>query len=248
MLSLDHVSKTYQDGTEAVRGVSFDLQPGEFAVVLGQSGAGKSTLLRCINRLVEPTAGRIALDGSEITGAQPARLRQQRRHIGMIFQNYNLVARSMVLTNVLAGRLGYTPVAAALINHFSRQDVAEAHATLDRLGIADKAHRRADSLSGGQQQRVGIARALMQHPKIILADEPVASLDPAAAGSILEILKDINTRDGVTILCNLHVPELARRFGRRILGMKAGKLVFDTVPDALDAAQIDTLYDMPVSP
>ncbi|MGP0628286.1 phosphonate ABC transporter ATP-binding protein [Nitrospina sp. 32_T5] len=247
MLVLDRVSKTYADGTEAVREVSFELQAGEFAVVLGQSGAGKSTLLRCINRLVEPTAGHIALDGEDITGAPPDRLRTLRRRIGMIFQNYNLVGRNSVLTNVLAGRLGYTPPSYALLNHFSPQDVEEAHTTLSRLGIADKAHRRADSLSGGQQQRVGIARALMQRPRVILADEPVASLDPATVESILETLLDINRKDGVTILCNLHVPELARRFGRRILGMKAGDLVFDTPPDALEAAQIDVLYDLSVS-
>ncbi|MCF8721387.1 phosphonate ABC transporter ATP-binding protein [Nitrospina gracilis] len=248
MLILDRVSKTYGDGTEAVKEVSFELKPGEFAVVLGQSGAGKSTLLRCINRLVEPTTGRIALDGEDITGAPPQRLRALRCQIGMIFQNYNLVARNSVLTNVLAGRLGYTPSSFALINHFSSGDVDEAHATLRRLGIADKAHSRADSLSGGQQQRVGIARALMQHPKLILADEPVASLDPVSAESILEILKDINQKDGVTVLCNLHVPELARRFGRRILGMKTGKLVFDASSEVLDPAQIDALYDLPVSP
>jgi phosphonate transport system ATP-binding protein len=247
MLRLETVSKTYSDGTRAVREVSFELEPGEFAVVLGQSGAGKSTLMRCINRLVEPTAGRIVLNGSEITGASPRQLRHLRRQIGMIFQNYNLVPRGTVLTNVLAGRLGYTSPAGALINHFPREDVEEAFATLERLGIADKAERRAASLSGGQQQRVGIARALMQHPKIILADEPVASLDPATAITILEILQDINAKDGVTILCNLHVPELARRFGKRILAMKQGKLVFDGLAEELDALQINALYDVRTS-
>jgi len=244
MLRLETVSKTYADGTRAVVEVSFELKPGEFAVVLGQSGAGKSTLMRCINRLVEPTAGRIVLNGKEITGAPPRRLRSMRRQIGMIFQNYNLVPRSSVLTNVLAGRLGYTPPAWALVNHFPREDVEEAFATLERLGIADKARRPAASLSGGQQQRVGIARALMQNPEIILADEPVASLDPATALTILEILQDINAKDGVTLLCNLHVPDLARRFGQRILAMKQGTLVFDGPAGDLDLQQINALYDM----
>lgn len=246
MLRLETVSKTYADGTRAVVEVSFELKPGEFAVVLGQSGAGKPTLMRCINRLVEPTAGRIVLNGEEITGAPPRRLRSMRRQIGMIFQNYNLVPRSSVLTNVLSGRLGYTAPAWALINHFPREDVEKAFATLERLGIADKARRPAASLSGGQQQRVGIARALMQNPKIILADEPVASLDPATALTILEILHDINQRDGVTLLCNLHVPDLARRFGKRILAMKQGTLVFDGPAVDLGPQQINALYDMRV--
>lgn len=248
MLRVESVSKTYSDGTRAVRDVSFELEPGEFAVVLGPSGAGKSTLLRCINRLVEPTSGRIVLNGSEITGAPPRRLRHLRRQIGMIFQNYNLVARSTVLTNVLAGRLGYTSPAAALIHHFPREDVERAYAVLERLGIAGKADRPAASLSGGQQQRVGIARALMQDPKIILADEPVASLDPAAARNILEILEDINRRDGVTLLCNLHVPELARRFGRRILALRQGQLVFDGPPADLSEEQVRALYGVQAEP
>ena len=210
MLRLEQVSKIYGDGTRALQDVSLTIAAGEFVVILGRSGAGKSTLLRCINRLVDPTSGKIFFEDQEVTALDGPRLRSLRQQIGMIFQDYNLVDRLSVQTNVLAGALGRTPAWAALVNLFAKADVDAARNHLERLEIGGKAGQRADQLSGGQRQRVGIARALMQKPKIILADEPVASLDPATARTILDILRRINREDGVTILCNLHLPELAR--------------------------------------
>jgi len=221
MLRLENVSKTYGDGTRALRNVSLKIEAGEFVVILGKSGAGKSTLLRCINRLVEPTSGKIFFDDQEVTAMDGKRLRSLRQKIGMIFQNYNLVSRLSVQTNVLSGALGRTSPWSTLINYFGEDAIADAHQNLERLEIGDKAGQRADQLSGGQQQRVGIARALMQHPKIILADEPVASLDPSTSRTILDILRRINREDGVTVLCNLHLPELANEYAQRLIAMKA---------------------------
>jgi len=242
MLRVENLSKTYADGTRALHKVSFEMQPGECVMVLGKSGSGKSTLLRCINRLVEPSEGRILFEDRDVTGADPNALRAVRRRIGMIFQDYNLVPRASVLTNVLAGKLGFTTSWAALFNHFPQEHVDEAFDKLERLGISEKADKQAAGLSGGQQQRVGIARALMQGPQLILADEPVSSLDPSTARTILEILKNINERDGVSLLVNMHQPDLAREYGRRILAMKNGELIFDGSPDSLTAAEIQNLY------
>ena len=184
MLRLEQVSKVYGDGTPALRNVSLEIEAGEFVVILGKSGAGKSTLLRCINRLVEPTSGKIFFEEQEVTAMDGKRLRSLRQKIGMIFQNYNLVSRMSVRTNVLSGALGRTSAWSALFNYFGKDEITAAHQNLERLEIGDKAGQRADQLSGGQQQRVGIARALMQYPKIILADEPVASLDPSTSRTI----------------------------------------------------------------
>src|SRR5258705_8169400 len=188
MLRVVNLTKIYPTGTLALDNVSFEVQDGEFMAIIGLSGSGKSTLLRCINRLVEPTSGEIWLDDVNITQAPHSELRHIRRRIGMIFQQFNLVKRSSVMTNVLAGRLGYTNPLASLIGHFSAEDRERAMEALRRVGMPEKARNRADELSGGQQQRVGIARALMQSPKVILADEPVASLDPVLAHTILGYL------------------------------------------------------------
>ena len=248
LLKLENVSKTYANGTAALRDISLEIRSGEFVVVLGKSGSGKSTLLRCINRLVEPSAGRIFFGDIETTAASSRTLRLIRRKIGMIFQEDFLVPRTRVVTNVLTGRLGTTATWAALLNLFSPGDVQAALRNLDRLGIADKAQDKVESLSGGQKQRVGIARAMMQEPDILLADEPVSSLDPATSRSILEALSEINQRDGVTVLCNLHLPELARQFGRRVLALKAGRLVYDGSPDGLDSATLKEFYDLKETP
>jgi len=226
MLEVKHLTKIYDDGTVALRDVSFEVQDGEFLVIIGLSGAGKSTLLRCINRLIEPTEGQIIWDGIDITAASPQQLRQIRRQIGMIFQNFNLVKRSSVLTNVLSGRLGYVNPWASLFNRFPPEDYQRAMRALERLGIADQAHKRADELSGGQQQRVGIARALMQEPRMILADEPVASLDPVLAHTILGHLERLNQEDGMTILCSLHYLDLIQRYATRVIGLRDGELVY----------------------
>ena len=243
MLRLEQVSKIYGDGTRALRDVSLNIEAGEFVVILGRSGAGKSTLFRCINRLVEPTSGKIFFEGQEVTAMDGKRLRSLRQKIGMIFQNYNLVSRMSVQTNVLSGALGRTSPWAALLNYFGNDEIGAAQHNLERLEIGGKAGQRADQLSGGQQQRVGIARALMQHPKIILADEPVASLDPATSRTILDILQRINREDGVTVLCNLHLPELAREYAQRLIAMKAGKIVYDGSPEGLTPNLANDLYE-----
>jgi len=226
MLEVQNLTKVYPDGTVALKDVSFTVQPGEFLVIIGLSGSGKSTLLRCINRLVDPTEGRILWDGVDVTAAEGEDLRRVRRQIGMVFQQFNLVKRSSVLTNVLAGRLGYTPTGASLLHRFSVADRELAAKALARVGISDQARKSARELSGGQQQRVGIARALMQQPRMILADEPVASLDPVLAHSILGHLEDLNREDGITILCSLHYLDLVQRYASRVIGLRAGRLVW----------------------
>jgi len=226
MLEVKNLTKVYDDGTVALRDLSFDVQDGEFLIIIGLSGAGKSTLLRCINRLIEPTEGQIIWNGVDVTAAPPNQLREIRRQIGMIFQHFNLVKRSSVLTNVLAGRLGYVSPWSSLIHRFPPEANQLAMRALQRLGIADQAHKRADELSGGQQQRVGVARALMQEPQMILADEPVASLDPVLAHSILGHLEQLNQEDGMTILCTLHYLDLIQRYASRVIGLRDGEMVY----------------------
>lgn len=242
MLVLENLTKVYPNGTRALNGVSLEVPTGQFVAVIGLSGSGKSTLLRCINRLIEPTSGRVRLDGVDITAAGPRELRRIRRRIAMVFQHFNLVDRASVLTNVLSGRLGYTAPLPSLIHRFDAEDYALARETLSRVGLAEKAAQRADTLSGGQQQRVGIARALMQKPDLILADEPVASLDPATAHTVLDHLEQMNKRDGMTVLCNLHFLSLARRYADRVVGLKAGEIVFDGTPEEIDDARFREIY------
>jgi phosphonate transport system ATP-binding protein len=226
MLEVKNLTKVYDDGTVALRDVSFQVEEGEFLIVIGLSGSGKSTLLRCINRLIDPTEGQILWDGIDITAAEGAELRQIRRSIGMIFQHFNLVKRSSVLMNVLSGRLGYAGQWSSLFYRFTPSDRQMAFEALDRVGIGNQAHKRADELSGGQQQRVGIARALMQQPEMILADEPVASLDPVLAHSILGYLEKLNQEEGMSILCSLHYLDLVQRYANRVIGLRDGQIVY----------------------
>ncbi len=242
MLRVENLTKVFEDGTVALKDVSFEVEDGEFLVIIGLSGSGKSTLLRCINRLIEPTEGRIVWDGTDITAAKGKELRRIRRQIGMIFQQFNLVKRSSVMTNVLSGRLGYANPWSSLLHQFSREDRRRAIAALDRVGIAEKAHNRADQLSGGQQQRVAIARALMQEPKLMLADEPVASLDPVLSHSIMQYLELLNRQDGITVLCSLHFLDLVHRYATRVVGLKDGELVFDGLPAELTAERFKEVY------
>jgi phosphonate transport system ATP-binding protein len=242
MLSVHNVTKIYDGAVRALDDVSFEVPKGQFLAVIGLSGSGKSTLLRCINRLIDPTSGRIVFDGLDITAANEAELRRIRRRIGMVFQHFNLVHRSSVLTNVLAGRLGYVNPAWSLLNRFPSADIAKAHQQLGRVGLADKAGNRADELSGGQQQRVGIARALMQDPDMILADEPVASLDPVLAHSIMQYLEQINQEDGVTVLCSLHFLDLVHRYADRVIALNQGRLVFDGLPSEIDDQRFKDIY------
>jgi phosphonate transport system ATP-binding protein len=241
MLRIEHLSKTYPTGTQALKDVTFDVPDGEFMVVIGLSGSGKSTLLRCINRLVEPTEGKIYWDDTDITAANPKELRHIRRNIGMVFQQFNLVKRSSVMTNVLSGRLGYTNPWLSLLGIWPQAEKARAIKALERVGIADKAHNRADALSGGQQQRVGIARALMQEPKIILADEPVASLDPVLSHSILQYLEVLN-KEGITVICSLHFLDLVHRYATRVVALKDGVKVFEGTAQEIDRAKFKEIY------
>jgi phosphonate transport system ATP-binding protein len=242
MLKIEKLTKVYPDGTRALNNLSITVPTGQFLVVIGLSGSGKSTLMRCINRLIEPTSGQIWLDDMEITGASTAQLRHIRRNIGMIFQHFNLVNRSSVLTNVLSGRLGYASTLPSLFRRFPRQDMERAMRNLQRVGIPEKAYNRADALSGGQRQRVGIARALMQEPKLMLADEPVASLDPATSHSVMKYLEQINREDGITVICNLHFLSLARRYADRVIALKAGEIVFDGPALEIDEARFRAIY------
>jgi phosphonate transport system ATP-binding protein len=242
VLRVEHLTKVFPNGTVALKDVTFEVQDGEFLAVIGLSGSGKSTLLRCINRLIEPTSGKIIWNGVDVTAAPVSEMRKIRRQIGFIFQQFNLVKRSSVLTNVLSGRLGYVGTLPSLANLFSKQDNERALANLARLGLREKAYVRADSLSGGQQQRVAIARALMQEPKIILADEPVASLDPVLSHTILKYLEQLNKEDKLTVLCSLHFLDLVHRYATRAIALKDGELVFEGLPEQIDDAQFKSIY------
>jgi phosphonate transport system ATP-binding protein len=242
MLKIQNLTKVYDGGVRALNNVSFDVPKGQFLAVIGLSGSGKSTLLRCINRLIEPTSGKIFWNANDVTSATDEELRRIRRKIGMVFQHFNLVHRSTVLTNVLAGRLGYVNPAWSLVNRFPKSDVENAYKQLERVGIAEKAHQRADELSGGQQQRVGIARAMMQNPEMILADEPVASLDPVLAHSIMQYLEKINKEDGVTVLCSLHFLDLVHKYADRVVALNEGNLMFDGLPKDINDAKFKDIY------
>jgi phosphonate transport system ATP-binding protein len=226
MLEVRHLTKVYDDGTVALKDVNFTVPDGEFLVVIGLSGSGKSTLLRCINRLIDPTEGEIVWNGVDLAKLKGEELRKTRRKIGMIFQHFNLVKRSSVMTNVLSGRLGYTSSWNSFLGRFSTKDREKALEAVKRLGIEKQAFKRADELSGGQQQRVGVARALMQDPEMILADEPVASLDPVLAHSIMQYLEILNQEDKLTMICSLHYLDLVQRYATRVIGLRDGELVY----------------------
>jgi phosphonate transport system ATP-binding protein len=242
MLKIEHLTKVYPNGTIALKDVSFEVGEGEFLVVIGLSGSGKSTLLRCINRLIEPTSGKVMWDDADVTAAGSADLRRIRRQIGMVFQHFNLVKRSTVMTNVMSGRLGYSSTWSSVLGLWSQADRQRAIKALERVGISDKANSRADALSGGQQQRVGIARALMQEPRLVLADEPVASLDPVLAHSILQYLEELNKSDGVTVICSLHFLDLVHRYATRVIGLKDGVKVFEGAPQEIDRQRFKEIY------
>ena len=242
MLKVENLTKVYPNGTQALKNISFEVKDGEFLAVIGLSGSGKSTLLRCINRLIEPTSGKVYWDDQDITAASGDEIRKIRRQIGMIFQQFNLVKRSSVFTNVMSGRLGYISTLSSSLHLFSAEDHNRALSSLEQVGLADKSHVRADSLSGGQQQRVGIARALMQEPKLILADEPVASLDPVLAHSILKYLEQLNKERGITVICSLHFLDLVHRYATSAIALKDGELVFQGFPNKIDEAQFKAIY------
>jgi len=242
-LRFKNLTKVYERGqVVALKNVSFSVDKGEFLVIIGLSGSGKSTLLRCINRLIEPSSGQIFVDGVDVTELSSTRMRRVRRKIGMIFQHFNLINRSTVLTNTLSGRLGYMSAWRSLLGLFTKEDKKLAILNLARVGLEDKAYARADELSGGQQQRVGIARALMQNPDLLLTDEPVSALDPATSHSVMQYLEQMNQEDGVTVLASLHFLSLARRYGTRIIALKDGELMFDGSPSEIDEAKFQEIY------
>ena len=227
----------------ALEDVDFSAEPGELVSVIGPSGAGKSTLLRCINRLIEPTEGTVEFCGEDITHLSRGRLRPVHRQIAMIFQNYNLVYRLTAIQNVLHGRLGYKNVLAGSLGLYTEQEKVRAFELLDEVGLGEFAYRRADQLSGGQKQRVGIARALMQEPKIMLCDEPIASLDPKSSRMVMEQLRRLSTERGITCIVNLHQVDFALEFSDRVVGLRAGRKVFDGAPSACTGEVVRSIYE-----
>lgn len=242
MLEISDLVKTYPNGLKALHGISLTVDRPMVVAIIGSSGAGKSTLIRCVNRLVEPTAGRVVLNGTEITALGRHGLRKARRHIGMIFQEYNLVERLTVMENVLSGRLGYVSFWRAYRRHYPPDDVAAAFEILDRVGLEGRENARADALSGGQRQRVGIARALMQRPELLLVDEPTASLDPKTSRQIMRLIVELAHERDTPVLINIHDVALAQTFADHIVGLRDGRVVFEDGADRLTPAALTEIY------
>lgn len=242
MLSVTDLRKTYPSGDEALKGVSLDVTGNETVAMIGPSGAGKSTFIRCVNRLTEPSGGEIDLDGTELTALDDDDLRAARRDIGMIFQEYNLIERLTVMENVLSGRLGYVSAWQAFRRSFPPADIERAYGILEQVGLDEMADKRVDELSGGQRQRVGIARAVIQEPKILLVDEPTSSLDPETSNTVMQLLTDIAADRSIPVLINIHEVNLALEHADRIVGLHDGELVFEGTPDDLDEAALDRVY------
>lgn len=242
MLRINSLLKRYGEGEPVLKDLNLEVPEESVVSIIGASGAGKSTLLRCINRLVEPTSGTIELNGVELTGLNGSGLRRARRHIGMIFQGFNLVDRLTVMENVQCGRLGFIPYWRAALRRYPAEDIERAYYLMERVGIAHYANKRADALSGGERQRVGVVRALMQEPEILLADEPTASLDPVSSRQIMELLQKLADELKLPVLINIHNVNEAKEFTRRIVGMRFGRLIFDGVPADLDNDAMDAVY------
>lgn len=243
LIQFKNVQKIYPNGTVGLKDINLDIEEGQFVVVVGLSGAGKSTLLRTINRMHDITDGDILLEGKSIIHYKGKALRNLRRSVGMIFQGFNLVKRSSVERNVLSGCVGYYPTWKSVLGLFTKEDKAKAVEALQRVNMASKIYSRADELSGGQQQRVAIARTFMQNPKIILADEPVASLDPLTTEAVMDDLKQLNRDFGMTVLVNLHSVPLALKYADRIIGLRAGQLVYDKMIADVKETDFDSIYD-----
>ncbi|MFG1483601.1 phosphonate ABC transporter ATP-binding protein [Halobacteriovorax sp. HFRX-2_2] len=242
ILEVKNVNKVYPNGCHALNNVSFNVNKGEFLVIIGLSGSGKSTMLRCMNRLHDVTSGEIVFEGKDITKLKGAAMRNARSHIGMIFQHFNLIPRRTVMTNVLSGTLARTGVIKSVLGIYSEEDKKKAMEYIKIVGLEGKENVRADNLSGGQQQRVAIARALMQNPKVLLADEPVASLDPATSHSVMQYLKKVNEELGVTVICNLHFLSLVREYASRVVALKGGKLIYEGQPLDINEEWFQTIY------
>lgn len=242
LVKFEHVSKCYSNGVRALRSIDLTIKSGEFISVIGPSGAGKSTFLRSINCLNRISEGKIFLEGEEITKKRGKQLRLARRSVGMIFQNYNLVYRLSVLQNVLHGRLGYKQGLRGLFGNYTEEEKLEAIGLIEELGLKDYIYARASELSGGQKQRVGIARAIMQNPKLLLCDEPIASLDPSSAKVTMELLQEMTSKRNITCIANLHQVDIAKKYSTRIIGLKDGDIVFDGTPRELTASKIAQVY------
>lgn len=234
--------KTYRTGEEAIKGVDFSLEDHEFVAIIGPSGAGKSTLIRCLNRLVEPTEGSVIFNGSDITRLNKRALRMARRNMGMIFQEFNLIERMSVMDNILSGRLGYMSTWRSVFRLYTREDVDKALKLLERVGLEDHIEKRADELSGGQRQRVGIARALIQDPKILLVDEPTSSLDPRISTDVMKLIKAVAGEINIPVICNIHDVELALRFADRVIGLREGVKRFEDRVEKVDKAVLRHIY------
>ncbi len=242
MLRLEKLVKTYKTGDMALQSVDMKVPEGQVLALIGPSGAGKSTLIRCINRLVEPTSGKVYLGDVELTGLSSGALRRERRRMGMIFQEYALVERLTVMENVLSGRLGYVGFWRSFLRRFPQSDVDEAFRLLDRVGLAHMADKRADELSGGQRQRVGICRALIQNPALLLVDEPTASLDPKTSRQIMRLICELCKERGLAAIINIHDVALAQMFVQRVIGLRAGAVEFDGPPEGLIPEVLTTIY------
>lgn len=242
LLKIRNLKKSYDEQTMALKGISIDFYPGEYVVVIGPSGSGKSTFIRCINRMIDPTEGTIEFEGQAVEKLKGKKLRVVRAKIGMIFQNYNLVGRTNVIKNVMHGRLGQMPLWKSVLGLYVEEDKREAMELLKQVGLSEQVYKRPDALSGGQMQRVGICRALLQHPKILLADEPIASLDPKSADIVMDQLHEITTKRGLTCIVNLHQVDYAKRYATRIVGIKSGQIVYDGSPEDLTDEIIADIY------
>lgn len=243
LLSIKGLYKEYRPGEPVLKNINLEIEASGLTAIIGPSGTGKSTLIRCINRLIDPTAGQIKLRGEDLAQLKGKSLREARCRIGMVFQEYNLVERLTVMENVLCGKLGKLPIWRPLLRKFSEEDISRAFELIDSVGLSQEfASRRADALSGGQRQRGGIARALMQEPGLILADEPTSSLDPKTSVEIMELLDQVSKDRDVPVIVNIHNVDLARRFASRIIGMSAGQVVFDGPPDALQDKHLNEIY------
>ncbi|HQC35733.1 MAG TPA: phosphonate ABC transporter ATP-binding protein [Bacillota bacterium] len=242
ILEFQNVSKLYNNTTKALTDISFSVDEGEFVSIIGPSGSGKSTILRCVNRLVDATKGTIIFDGHDINRADKRELRRIRTKTGMIFQHYNLVDRLSVIENVLHGRLGHKTTMSGVVGYYSEEEKERAFEILAKLGLSEQAYKRCDELSGGQKQRVGIARSLMQEPRLILCDEPIASLDPSSARIIMDYLKNINETMKITCIFNLHQVDVALKYSKRIIGITSGRIVYDGPPEELTKAKIYEIY------
>ncbi|WP_019122103.1 phosphonate ABC transporter ATP-binding protein [Brevibacillus massiliensis] len=242
LLEFKNVSKQYGHDTKALSDVSFAVKEGEFVSIIGPSGAGKSTLLRCINRMIDASSGEIIFDGANVMDFRKKELKKLRTRIGMIFQHYNLVNRLSVIENVLHGRLGYKSTLAGVLGLYTEEEKQQAYSILRILGLEDHIYKRCDQLSGGQKQRVGIARALVQNPKMLLCDEPIASLDPNASRIIMEHLKNISSSMGITVIINLHQVDVALKYSDRIIGVNKGRVVYDGTPDGVKTNELQSIY------